>query len=159
MEGELVGDSPSDDEGEVEKDDALVSFTEQFYKHLPYYMSIGMTPEQYWEGDYDLPIYYRKAYELQKERRNEELWLQGLYVYEAIADISPILQVFAKSGTKAIPYPNEPYAITPKQAKARAEREQKRRMELMKSEMKAWAESFNEKFKSESGGDESGKQC
>jgi hypothetical protein len=32
-----------------------------------------MTPEQYWDGDSMLAKYYRKADELKRKRRNEEL--------------------------------------------------------------------------------------
>ena len=57
---------------------------------------------------------YRKAYELKQEQRNSELWLQGLYVYEAILDASPILQAFAKSGTRPRKYTEKPYDLRPK---------------------------------------------
>lgn len=78
---------------------------------FPYYLSIGMTEEQYWEGDCVLPKYYRQAEELRQERVNQESWLQGMYVYDAIARVSPILHAFAKKGTKAQPYVEEPYPI------------------------------------------------
>ena len=71
-----------------------------------------MTPEQFWDGDPMLTKYYRKAHELQRKRRNEDLWLQGMYVYEALCDASPLLQAFAKKGTKAHPYVDRPYSIT-----------------------------------------------
>lgn len=74
-----------------------------------------MTPEQFWDGDVHLVKYYRHADELKVERKNQELWLQGLYVYEALCDVAPILQAMAKKGTKARPYPEQPYAITEKQ--------------------------------------------
>jgi hypothetical protein len=83
-----------------------------FYDQFPYYLSIGMTSEQYWDGDPSLPKYYRKADELSKKRRNQELWLQGMYIYEALCDVAPILHSFAKKGTKPLPYPDHPYAIT-----------------------------------------------
>ncbi|MEG1683711.1 MAG: hypothetical protein RR295_07765, partial [Oscillospiraceae bacterium] len=76
----------------------------------PYYLSIGMTYEQYWMEDPFLVVAYRKADKLRFERRNYEMWMQGLYTYEAICDVAPILQAFAKSGTRAIPYRDKPYA-------------------------------------------------
>ena len=36
-------------------------------------------------------------------------------MYEALCDVAPILQAMAKKGTKARPYPEQPYAITEKQ--------------------------------------------
>ena len=93
----------------------FLTYTEQFYEMFPYYLSIGMTPEQYWDGDPMLAKYYRQADELRNERKNQELWLQGLYVYEALCDVAPIMHAMAKKGTKAQPYPERPYSLTEKQ--------------------------------------------
>ena len=118
MDGKLVSDSLSVDEGgEHIVRSPFLTYTEQFYEVFPFYLSIGMTPEQYWDGDPHLVKYYRQANELKIERKNQELWLQGLYVYEAMCDVAPILQAMAKKGTKARPYPEQPYPITEKQRK------------------------------------------
>lgn len=101
----------ADERGEGFAPAPLSRFTDIFWQKFPYYLSIGMTEEQYWEGDSVLPKYYRQAEELRKERVNQEAWLQGMYVYDAIARISPILHAFAKKGTKAQPYVEEPYPI------------------------------------------------
>lgn len=105
-----------------------------------------MTPEQYWDGDAELPKYYRKAYEIKCERRNQELWLQGAYVYEAILDAAPVLHAFAKRNTKPVPYPTEPYALTAKAVEDKREREQEREYEKNKAGMAAWAQAVNRKF-------------
>jgi len=70
---------------------------------------MGMTYEQFWEQDSWLVRYYRKAYEIRQDEFNRNAWLQGMYVYEAIADIAPILHAFAKKGTKARKYSEKPY--------------------------------------------------
>lgn len=49
------------------------------------------------------------------EDKNNELWLQGMYYYEAIVRASPILAAFAKAGTKPIPYLEKPYTLGQKQ--------------------------------------------
>ena len=103
----------------------FLTYTEQFYEMLPYYLSIGMTYEQYWEGDPMLAKYFRQADEIRVERKNQELWLQGLYIYEALCDVSPILHAMAKRGTKARPYPERPYPITEKQRKHEIEEKEK----------------------------------
>lgn len=97
---------------ERENRSAPLSYSEIFYKQFPYYLSIGMNEEQYWDKDPLLVKYYREAEEIRKERINQELWLQGRYVYDAISNLSPILHAFAKKGTKAKPYLDEPYPIT-----------------------------------------------
>lgn len=70
-----------------------------------------MTERQYWDGDCMLTRAYRKAEKLRLEQKNQELWLQGMYFYEALGDVSPLLHPFAKKGTKAVPYRSEPYPL------------------------------------------------
>jgi phage-related protein len=105
-----------------------------------------MTAEQYWEGDCTLVKYYRKAEELRNEKRNQELWLQGMYVYEAICDVAPILHAFAKKGTKPTPYSEKPYPLNAKQSARDEEEKQRRLTEKGKRFMEAMATSINKKF-------------
>lgn len=147
MDGELVSSSLSATEG-GERDGSLPhsTYTEQFYEMFPYYLSIGMTPEQYWDGDCTLVKYYRKAEELRNEKRNQELWLQGAYIYEAICDVAPILQAFAKKGTKPTPYSDKPYPLSAKQVKHDEEEKQRKLAEKGRRFMEAMAASINQKF-------------
>ena len=112
----MVSDSLFADESESkgserENRSAPLAYSEIFYKQFPYYLSIGMTEEQYWDKDSTLVKYYREAEQLRHERANQDMWLQGMYIYDAISRLSPILHAFAKKGTKAKPYPDEPYPI------------------------------------------------
>lgn len=47
-------------------------------------MLYGMTYDEYWYGESYRAAYYRKMHKLQIEQRNEELWLSGLYVCNAM---------------------------------------------------------------------------
>ena len=107
-----------------------------------------MTPEQYWDGDPSLPKYYRKAHELQRKRRNEELWLQGMYVYEALCDVSPILQAFAKKGAKAHPYSDHPYSLTRDDREEENKRREQRDKEKAKQYMLGKMARINKCFES-----------
>lgn len=140
---ELVSDSQPFIGGESTDFAPYISYTEQFYSHLPFYLSIGMTYEQYWNEDCCLVKYFREAYELQKKRDNERMWLQGMYVYEAICDASPVLHAFAKSGTKPLPYAEEPYAITQAEIEKRRAKREKFEFEKMAAKMNAFAIQFN----------------
>ena len=147
MDSELVSSSLSATRGSEQRSSApSFTYTEKFYELFPYYLSIGMTYEQYWNGDCTLVKYYRKADEIRKERVNEELWLQGLYVYEAICDVSPILHAFAKKGTKPQPYSEKPYAITETQHKRAEEEKERKRVEKAKRFMEALMKSNNKKY-------------
>ena len=114
-------------------------YTDKFYEVFPFYLSIGMTPEQFWDGDPSLPKYYRKAHELQRKRRNEDMWLQGMYFYEALCDVSPVMNAFAKKGTKPHPYTDRPYSITKddlaEERKLREQREREKAKQYMLSKM------------------------
>ena len=80
-------------------------------------------------------VFYRKKHEIEEEQYNFHAWLQGLYVYEALADVAPVLHAFAPKGTTVTPYSSEPYAITEKQAREKAEREAKKKQEENKEKM------------------------
>lgn len=86
----------------------------EFERICPQYISIGMTYEQFWYEDVCMVKAYRKAFEL-KERREAvknkwTIWEQGLYIYEALCDVSPILRAFSKA-TKPLQYSEKPYEI------------------------------------------------
>ncbi len=132
-----------------EQDSSLpfVTYTERFNEQFPYYLSIGMTPEQYWDGDPEWARAFRKADEIRMERKNQELWLQGMYVYEAICDASPILHDFAKKGTKPYPYADKPYPITEKQHKRNKVDAEKVKFDKGKKLMEAFMKANNSRFK------------
>ena len=138
----MVSDS-SPREGGESKDSTALSYTEVFYKHLPYYLAIGMSYDLYWNGDCLATKAYREADEIRQQRKNQDLWLQGMYIYEALCDVSPVLQAFAKKGTKPTPYSSEPYAITAKQVEERRIRQEQLRYEKTKAKMAAWAAKTN----------------
>lgn len=125
----------------------LSTYTEQFYEVFPYYLSIGMTYEQFWDGDPMLCKYYREAEEMRNEKKNQELWLQGMYIYEAIADLSPVLHAFAKKGTKPQPYTDAPYPITKKQRERIKAEKERQTFEKGKRFMETLLQQTNEKFK------------
>jgi hypothetical protein len=117
----------------------LLTYTEQFNNNFPFYLSIGMTYDQYWNDDCELVVHYRKANELKNARRNQELWLQGMYIYEALCCVSPVLHAFAKSGTKPQPYPDKPYAISAKEIKEHEESMEKANRKKAMAVFMAWS--------------------
>ena len=144
MDCELVNGSQSGDS--IERDNASESYADQFEKLCPAYLAMSMTPEQYWKGDPMLAKYYRKADAIRNERRNQELWLQGMYIYDAILCVAPILHAFAKKGTKAKPYPTQPYALTVKERKKEMENKERAVYNKGKRYMEALMASVNKKF-------------
>jgi len=145
MEEDLVSQgSNSEKRKGAEDSSSLISL---LYDCLPIYMSIGMSVEEYWEGDADLPVYYRKAEELRQEKLNWQLHLQGMYFYEALCDASPIFNPYAKRGTKPVPYPSVPYGVKESEDVDKTE-QTKKAMEVFG----AWATRFNQRREASNAG-------
>lgn len=149
MDSELLKSSLSDNTMGSERNIRSASpfyYTETFNKHFPYYLSIGMTYKQYWEEDCILVKYYREADKLKRESANQAAWLQGMYFYDALIRVSPVLAAFAPKGTKPIAYMNEPYPIS-KNDIVEAERKQAEREKAeIKAKMEAFVVSNNKRF-------------
>lgn len=112
----------------------------------PYYMSIGVSYDDYWYGDFTKLRFYREAEEYRQERDNDAAWLQGMYVYEAVGCLAPILHAFAKRGTKPVKYPEKPYSITERQRKAEEEKEQAKRKTEIEAQAQSWISAMRKKF-------------
>lgn len=104
-------------------------------------MSIGMSYKEFWYDDVRLARHYRKAHELKTKRQNEAAWLQGMYIYEALCDASPLFRFTMKRGEiKPEPYAKEPYPITEDEVRERQEREARKKEERLKAEFEAFVE-------------------
>lgn len=95
-------------------------------------MSIGMTYDQFWYGDVRAFKSYVDADMERQKRRNEEFWLQGLYVYDAIS--SAIQNAFSKPGSHPKRYAEKPYPIFEK-----SEEEKQAEKEAQEEKEKAFA--------------------
>jgi hypothetical protein len=118
------------------------TFTEFFEELFPIYLAMGMTWTQFWLDAPELTIAYRKAEAIKKRRKNEELWLEGIYMAEALR--ATVGNMFSK-GQKHL-YPAEPFPITAAEQQERREREEKARMERMKAAFIAKSLQMNTKF-------------
>lgn len=127
-------------EGQVTTDSPK-TLTETFEEVFPYYLAFGMSYEQFWYGSPELVIPYRRADEIRRRRRNEELWLAGMYTADALA--STVGNMFSKQKYN---YPSEPRPITLSEAKERRERERRAKEEKIKAAFTARALSVNKKL-------------
>ena len=107
---------------------------------------MGMTYQEYWDGDCPMAKSFREMDDLNRERENYSLWLQGVYIYEALLDASPVFNALSK---KRQPYPYRSSPIPMTEAAERRKREDENRKKLIngKEAMKAMAASINKKFK------------
>lgn len=123
-----------------------ISIPQIFEKACPYYISIGMSYEDFWYGDSQKAVYYRKAKEYRDSEINKQLWLQGAYIYEALIDVAPIYHTFAKRGTKPRPYTREPYVVNKHDEEVKREQE-KKKMDVQLERMKARMSAINKRFR------------
>lgn len=96
-------------------------------------MLIGISYDEYWNGDYTKFKYYEEAYKLEIERKNQELWMQGLYFYEGIT--TALSNAFAKKGSKPQSYPDKPHRITSLTEEEKEEEKRKQVEEFRKQLM------------------------
>ena len=93
-----------------------------------------MTSDEFWFGDPGLTQSYREMYELRQEMHNQEMWIQGLYVYRAVSSVVESLAYgfSGGKGSKPSKYPEMPLPFT--------EKERERQTEINKQRTLAWVE-------------------
>lgn len=136
---------PDDQEGGGESRLPSLRYGQKFEELCGYYMSIGMTYEDYWDGDNCKTKYYRKMDELRKERRNYDLWLQGAYFYEALLDASPAFNPMSAK-KKPFPYRETPIPITKHESEKVEERTKEKQMQSGKDAMRILMAEINKRF-------------
>lgn len=136
--------------GSVSRPSLPFTYTEKFNELFPYYLAIGMTYEQYWDGDCALVADYRRAQEIRNEMENQRLWLQGMYVYDAICCTSPILRAFSKA-KKPLRYRTEPYPMQTSRVKKSPTIVEEKQDEKAKSVMEMFMTQFNKRFEKKGG--------
>ena len=76
-----------------------------FEKMCPIYMSYGMSYDEFWYKSPYRAKYYLDSYKRKVKQQDEYMWMQGMYIYEALCRVSPILHAFSKKGTKVLVEP------------------------------------------------------
>lgn len=102
-------------------------------------MAMGMSYAEYWEGEPQMAAHYRTAYNLKRQRKSEEMWLQGLYFYDALS--VALKNALAKKGTRPAKYMEEPLRITPltsEEKELQAEKERQKTIEYFNKMAKKW---------------------
>ena len=89
-------------------------------------MLYGMTYEEFWFESIDRFYDYWQRYQFDIERRNQELWLQGLYIQGAVAAVL--------DSKHKVKYPEKPYRIT-EMTDVEKEIENKRKVERLREHL------------------------
>lgn len=132
-----------DDEQGVEQ-----SFSTVLDKLCAYYMALGVSADEFWNGDPTLLKYYVEKHRIAVEQQNERMWLQGVYFYEAIS--TALAQAFSKHSNAK--YPEKPHRLTPL-SEEEQELENKKKVEEFRAQLMAAGRRFEAKHKREQGGE------
>lgn len=124
---------------------------DEFNRCCPFFISLGMTYDQFWYGDPTIAKAYLEAYRIKEKREADKMkwitWEQGLYVYEAICDVAPILRAFSKS-TKPLPYPERPHGLEVNEEKKKEIEEVKKERDMYRIQIffQNWANNMKKRF-------------
>ena len=82
----------------------------------------GMTFDEFWNESIDRLAAYWQAHQYAVESRNQELWLQGAYIQEAVAAVL--------DSKHRVKYPTKPYRVTAMTEMEKAEENRKKVAEM-----------------------------
>lgn len=108
-----MGDCVTAQSQEADGEREPFSFSKLFHDVEAYYISIGMTYDQFWYGDVWLAKVYRDAEGLRERRANTEAWRNGFYIASAIS--FSVGNMLPKKGSKSIKYMDRPLPLTQKE--------------------------------------------
>lgn len=100
-----------------------------------------MSYEQFWYDEPRLVVAYIKAHKYHIQQKNEELWLQGLYVYNAFGTV--MANAFKDKGKTPAKYLEKPIDIFPKQAEEVTETEKKEQRDKVVEALTRWKKSWD----------------
>ena len=129
------------------------SYGDIFDELFPHYLLMGMTPEQYWDGEYGLKKAYREAYKLQKKMEqmaaDRSNWYMGQYIMSALRG-TPLLVagLNVKRGAQLPEYPKKPLLEEAEEQKKKEVRKKKEedQAKLAMALMQAAFTRFNKRF-------------
>lgn len=126
-----------------------------FDELFPHYMVMGMTPEQYWDGENWLKPAFRKAYQLKMENEQKladrQNWYLGQYIAKALQAVQQVVLVpgfNAKKNISMPDYPDKPFFETIEEQKKEEARKKKEedQSKLAMAMFHAMAAQFNKNF-------------
>ena len=92
-------------------------------------MLCGMSYDEFWYGDPFRAVAYRRTHRLRIEQANQQLWMQGLYVHNAVA--VAINNAFSKQKQKYIAEPIKLFEPTEEEKQAKIEETRRKLVEKL----------------------------
>lgn len=124
-----------------------------FHDAFPHYMVMGMSAEEYWDGEPWLVKAYRKAYRIRIE--NEEktadrnAWRIGEYIRYALASVPITVNGFAPKGHHLQSYPEKPMTMIAEERKMEKnkKKQEERKQEMAQALFHAFTEKMNKNIR------------
>lgn len=124
------------------------NYSEIFEEVCPYYMSIGVSYEEFWYGDFAICKYAREAEKLRKKKTNQEMWWNTIYMFRALLDASPAFHDFGDGKKTKIKFSiEEPFPMTAKEAEEAEQKKQEKEREEFLARMIAITQDHNKSMK------------
>ena len=132
------------------------TYGDTFDELFPHYLLMGMTPEQYWDGESWLKPAFRKAYQIRMENEQKladrNNWYMGQYMI-AVLQAVPLLVggLNVKNTTRLPEYPKQPFLEQFEEQKKEEVRRKNEedQMKLAMAMFQAGISKFNARFEKE----------
>lgn len=151
--GDGVSNKPS---YEDEKNDEPQTLSDVFHKAFPHYLAMGMSAEEYWDGESSLAKDYREAFRLRMENEkahwdeinDRAAWMNGMYMRHALSSVLMLVNGFVPKGVEPKEYPDKPFMEKAAEEKKEENRKAKEEheMQLAMAMMQARFIQFNKRF-------------
>lgn len=145
------------------------TISEIFRMAFPQYLAIGMTAEQFWDGEGWLVKSYREAHRIRMETdlrvRDRDAWNLGNYIRHALVSVGITVNGFAPKNHRLSPYPERPFVEKYDAEKAEGEKEEARKkaqenqQTLAKAMFQAFAEKMNRGIRDRLEKEKNGESC
>lgn len=129
------------------------SYGEIFDELFPHYLLMGMTPEQYWDGESGLKKAYRKAYALRIENEqriaDRNNWFMGQYMIRVLQCVPLLVAGFNVKHTTQLPdYPDKPLleAVEAQRKEENRRKQEEDQAKLAMAMFQASIAKFNKRF-------------
>ena len=105
-----MGDRLTDEENPQQTERPVWHIFDELF---PHYLLMGMTPEQYWDGESSNYPAYRKAYQLRMENQQKmddiRDWYMGQYFIKALQAVPLFVAGLNTKGVELPAYPEKPF--------------------------------------------------
>ena len=131
-----------------EKPKGKPTISKIFRDVFPHYLVMGMSAEEFWDGEPWLARSYREAYRIRMENQariaDRDAWWTGEYIRRALMSIPITVNGFAPKGYSLHDYPEKPMGALAEERKR--EEEEKNKQENQQQLALAMFQAFTEKI-------------